>query len=151
MTYYQYPDGEVHDLSFTPGEHSEGVAMTEKAGKAARAVYCRRELKKLLKPGATVLCILRHVSASGMSRRIDLYTIKRNELIYLSAYAADLAGDKLSDKGGIVVGGCGMDMGCHLVHCLGARIWPKGTRKPHGKRNGEPDHEGGYALRQEWI
>lgn len=32
----------------------------------------KRELRKLLKPGQTVYCILRHRSASGMSRVIDL-------------------------------------------------------------------------------
>ena len=151
MTYYQYPNGEVHELNFKPGPHSDGVALTKAEGEKARKVYCRRELKKLLKPGATVLCILRHVSQSGMQRRIDLYTIKQNKLVYLSAYAADLLGGRLHKDGGIAVGGCGMDMGFHLVYSLGSRMWPKGTRKPHSRRNGEPDTAGGYALEHEWV
>lgn len=53
--------------------------------------------------------------------------------------------------GGVRVGGCGMDMGFHLVYQLGSVLWPKGTKKPHGKRNGEPDYSGGYALKHEWL
>jgi hypothetical protein len=61
-------------------------------------------------------------------------------------------GDRFDrNREGIVVGGCGMDMGFHLVYNLGATLWPKGTEKPHGTRNGEPDTSGGYALKSRWI
>lgn len=56
-----------------------------------------------------------------------------------------------SDQQGIRVGGCGMDMGFNLVYNLGATLWPKGTKKPHGTRNGEPDTAGGYALKHRWL
>lgn len=51
----------------------------------------------------------------------------------------------------IKIGGCGMDMGFALVYELGMKLWPDGTPEPHGQRNGEPDSNGGYALRQRWI
>jgi hypothetical protein len=59
--------------------------------------------------------------------------------------------DRLADDGGIKIGGCGMDMGFDLVYSLGATLWPNGTRKPHGTRNGEPDSAGGYALNHRWM
>lgn len=66
--------------------------------------------------------------------------------------AAKAMGDNYdSDRSGIKSSGCGMDMGFALVYSLGATIWPKGTPKPHGKRNGEPDREGGYALKHSWL
>lgn len=110
----------------------------------------RAYLLKFLKPGSQVLTVLRNVSRSGMSRRIDLYTIHRDEMVYLSHAAAVVMGDPRPDDG-IKVSGCGMDMGFHLVYNLGATLWPKGTAKPHGTRNGEPDSDGGYALKQRWL
>lgn len=68
-------------------------------------------------------------------------------------YTASIAmADKWdADRGGIRIGGCGMDMGFSLVYSLGHTLWPKGTPKPHGKRNGEPDSAGGYALKHSWL
>lgn len=45
------------------------------------------ELRKLLKPGTTVYTVLRHVSASGMSRRIDLYIMRKGEPRYITYFA----------------------------------------------------------------
>lgn len=107
-------------------------------------------LHKVLKPGSEVLTVLRNVSRSGMSRRIDLYTVHKGEIVYLSHTAAVVMGLP-SPNNGIKVGGCGMDMGFHLVYNLGATMWPKGTPKPHGTRNGEPDSDGGCALKHAWL
>ena len=71
-------------------------------------------------------------------------------ILDLDYNAAALTGRSLGDNG-VVVQGCGMDMGFDLVYSLGYAIWPKGTPKPHGKRNGEPDRDGGYALKHSWI
>lgn len=68
---------------------------------------------------------------------------------YLAARAMDSTWD--SDRGGIRMGGCGMDMGFAAVYNLGAAMWPKGTPNPHGRRNGEPDSAGGYALKHSWL
>lgn len=110
----------------------------------------RAYLLKFLKPGTTVLTVLRNVSRSGMSRRIDLYTINKGEPVWLShAAAVVMVNPRPTDV--IRVSGCGIDMGFHLVYSLSARLWPKGTAKPHGTRNGEPDSTGGYALKQRWL
>ncbi len=106
-------------------------------------------LRELLKPGDTVYTILRHRSRSGMSRRISAVTADHHDLDWLIERAGIF---KSSSRGpGLVLGGCGMDMGFHLVYNLGASLWPNGTPEPHGRRNGEPDSAGGYALKQRWL
>lgn len=137
----------VRYTAHTNPERSEHVKYRDKDRQEAAA-----ELRKLLKPGTTVYTVLRHVSSSGMSRRIDLFVIKGGRLVFLSGYAGRLLGlHRRGRHDGLVVGGCGMDMGFHLVYELGAALWPKGTRTPHGIRNGQPDTDGGYALKHSWI
>lgn len=109
-------------------------------------------LHEILKPGDTVYTVLKHVSASGMSRSIQLKIVVDGDIVDITYYAARALGEKIDAKnGGIKIGGCGMDMGFELVHDLGRTLWPKGTPEPHGTRNGEPDNDGGYALKQRWI
>jgi hypothetical protein len=148
MTYYRFESGAVFDLAHVP---TEGTKLSEREGKHARAEYCKAELREILQPGSTVYTVLRHVSSSGMQRRIDMYAIVDNEPRYLSMLAADAMGDRLHKDGGIIVNGCGMDMGFHLVCNLGATLWPEGTPAPHGMRNGKPDSTGGYALEHQWL
>lgn len=69
----------------------------------------------------------------------------------ISRLAAGAIGARLSKGGDVIMGGAGMDMGFALVYSIGRAIWPNGTSKPHGRRNGEPDSDGGYALNHEWI
>jgi hypothetical protein len=104
-------------------------------------------LHELLKPGDTVVCVLRSVAKSGMSRRIDFYTA---DLAYLTHSIAVVLGDA-EPKNGLRVDGCGMDMGFSVVYSLGDTLWPKGTDVPHGTRNGEPDSAGGYAIKHRWL
>lgn len=129
----------------------ESKKLTQKEGKRRLKEESLKRLHEILKPGDTVLTVLRHVSSSGMSRRIDLFTVKDNDIIFLSGYAAHVLDIKLSPKGGLVTGGCGMDMGFHLVYNLGLAMWLKGTPEPHGRRNGAPDSDGGYALKHRWM
>lgn len=68
---------------------------------------------------------------------------------WLAARAMDDTFDR--DRQGIKIGGAGMDMGFALVYNLGRTMWPKGTKKPHGTRNGVPDGDGGYALAHAWL
>lgn len=111
----------------------------------------RETLLELLKPGDTVYTVLKHVSRSGMMRHIQLKIVRNGDICDITYHAAVVMGDSIAKDGGIRVAGCGMDMGFALVYNLGAVLWPNGTDKPHGTRNGEPDSEGGYALHQRWI
>jgi len=129
-----------------------------KAEQARRArEEARQELLKLLAPGAMVYTIRRHTSASGVSHVIDLAipvaredgALRIRNIGWLAAEAMDYTFDNRSR--GLKVRGGGMDMGYHLVHNLGRTLWPEGTAEPHGTRNGQPDRDGGYALKHEWL
>ena len=118
----------------------------------AERTKAAKELRKLLKPGTTVYTILRHRSASGMHRVVDVYIFRRNTPLRLSwpvAIATDAGYDTKHE--GVKAPGCGLDVGFQIVYNLGATLWPKGTKKPHGTRNGEPDSAGGYALNHRWL
>ncbi len=148
--YMKAPSGEVFTTS-NPEYHKGCTRLTISAGKLARKEYARAELRKLIAPGQRVHCVLRNVSGSGMSRRISLFITTGDDLRNIDMLTASAIGWKVSEKGGIVVSGCGMDMGFHIVYTLGYALWPHGTPEPHGKRNGEPDSDGGYALKHEWV
>lgn len=112
-----------------------------------------KTLRKALKPGQTIYFVVTHVARSGMQRSIEFYvpTMNRGRGLMISKITWELShvlGYRVDQKnGGLVVGGCGMDMGFHCVYTLGHKLWPKGTTKPHGARNGQPDSDGGYALK----
>lgn len=114
-------------------------------------------LQGWLKPGMVVNTILRKVSSSGMYRHISLLINVNGETVNISWYAAKAMGDKFCDNdNSIGVGGCGMDMGFHLVYNLGRTLFPQGFILPKGMtgRNGDKgkiDEDGGYALKQQWI
>ena len=149
--YMRAPSGEVFP-SEHPEYHRECENMGSGAkGKAARAEYCKAELRALLTPGDKVYCILRSVSSSGMSRAISLYVKSAGDMRNIDSLSADALGYKLAKKEGLLVSGCGMDMGFHLVYSLGCALWPAGTGTPHGIRNGKPDTDGGYALKHVWL
>lgn len=100
--------------------------MSTTTKKAEKAEACDR-LRDLVKPGERVYCVLRHVSASGMQRRIDFYSIGEDKRpLYLSGYIATALGMRRHDKQGLVVNGCGMDMGFHVVYELARTLWPEG-------------------------
>ena len=136
----------------------------------------RKELLTILKPGDTVCCILRHVSRSGMSREISFRTVDR-DVTYLFALVGDY---RRGTRDGLVVSGCGMDMGFAVVYNVSRRLYPDGfgvkgegplgheirpDTKEHATqavakgvkfygRNGDAsgwDNDGGYALESRWI
>jgi hypothetical protein len=119
MTYYQLADGSVHDLHHSP---SDAKRLTKAEGQRLERERAKAELRKLLTPGSTVNCILRHCSRSGMRRHISLL-VGDSDITHLAALAMV---EKRADDGGIKVDGCGMDMGFHLVYSLGRALFPDG-------------------------
>jgi hypothetical protein len=138
------------------------------------------KLRAILKPGMTLHTTIRHKSASGMSRAIDVYLLKNQGKDWLSYWVAKATTYQFSEKyEAVMLGGCGMDMGFHLVNTLSRVLFPEGFGivgelngkkvKPRSKahaaklveqgakfrgRNGDPsgwDNDGGYALNQEWL
>lgn len=131
------------------------MARRTKAQLAEQA-EARETLRGILSPGDKVQCVLRHVSRSGMSRDIDFYVVQVDDhgkpfMRYLTGYIATALDYPMAKSRGMKVGGCGMDMGFHVVYNVGRVLWPNGTPTPHGRRNGEADSDGGYALKSEWI
>lgn len=105
------------------------MAVSKKAQQEAR-----ERLRKWVKPGDTIYCILRHVSSSGMTRVIDLATVNDGEILSIGYDAALALGwpyDRRRE--GVRVPGTGMDMGFHLVDSLGHALF------------------GGAALKHRWL
>jgi len=150
-TYMRTPSGEVFETSH-PEYHSDCENLSGGTkGYAARQEYARATLRKTIKPGSTVYTLVRRVSSSGMSRNISVFVVEHGAIRNIDVLVSDATAHALAKDEGIRMQGCGMDMGFALVYSLGKALWPKGTRKPHGTRNGEPDSDGGYALRHSWI
>lgn len=138
--------------SWHAGEEHKATRKADRERIATRS-EARARLLEWLAPGSRVATLVRHVSRSGMQREISLYVATlidgKPEIMCLDYWASRLLGHTIGKHGGIVVGGCGMDMGFKLVYDLGCMLWPNGTDAPHGRRNGEPDTAGGYALKHD--
>ena len=99
----------------------------------------RERLRRLVKPGDTLYCILRHVARSGMMRVIDLVKAEDGEILHLGYDAALALGwpyDRRRE--GVRVAGCGMDMGFHLVYSLAHALSERGEGA-------------GYSLTHRWL
>lgn len=121
--------------------------------KEARASEAVTELRRLVKEGENVYTSLRQVSANGMSRHIFCFVaLKGNEnskgkpyirnITHLVGYAL---GYKVSEKtGALVVGGCGMDMGYHIVSSLASKLG-------YTKKGGAQSAGNCYGLSHSWL
>lgn len=94
-----------------------------KTEKEEAIAWCKKNIKK----GTRIYSVLNGVSSSGMTRHISFYmtmramTTKRNaphEIVCLNYYIAKACEYKLDKDGALVIGGCGMDMGYHVVTSL---------------------------------
>lgn len=137
-----------------------------KKSEAEKAEAIER-LREWLQPGDTVYTVLRHVSRSGMQRVIGLVIFRDGQPLHPNYLAGTALGMRVdSHKDGLVVGGCGMDMGFHVVYelshtlfpdgfpCTGNDDCPAGYHYNHqtGKREYPERHrDGGYALRHKWL
>ena len=89
----------------------------------------------------TAYTILKSVSASGMSRTMKVVTSHEGQVIDLTWYVAKIGIGTLTEKNGqrvLRVGGCGMDMGFHIVYSLSCALY--------GSAN-----DGGYTLSHLWL
>src|SRR5688572_20532568 len=99
-----------------------GLSKAKQAERDAALV----QLREWLPPGSTVYCVLRHVSRSGMQREISLHFIEDGEMRWASGLVARALGMRQGKRDGIVIGGCGMDMGFALVHELAYALYKGG-------------------------
>lgn len=159
-----------------------GAIPTVREAEQAAAIV---RLKEWIKPGDTLYTETKNVSRSGMSRVIQVIKIScldgQPSLLYLG-YSVALALDWKYDKEreGVKVGGCGMDMGFHVIHMLGYALYGRKAEAGTGKeandlrralftadsfyytQGGQPKPDpnkpdrlwfggAGYALKQRWL
>jgi hypothetical protein len=94
-----------------------------------------KRLKEVLKKGDTLFTQLEYVSKSGMMRHIKVRQLKNNRPLDWTYLISDALDWNMSDKTrAIKVGGCGMDMGFHLIYTLSRNLF-----------------NDGYAIKQEWL
>lgn len=128
-------------------------------------------LKARLKPGSTVYTSVSQVSQSGMSRHIHCYIVDGAEINNITYWVARVCGDRISPKsGGLVISGCGMDMGFAVVYNLSRVLFQEGfdcagESCPSNDHHNPPypprstfketqmrhSGDGGYALHQRWL
>lgn len=132
-----------------------------KYSKAEKAEAFQR-LREWLKPGDTVHTIVEHVARSGMSRSIRVVILRDGEALHPNHAVSVLLGLSRAKRGdGMIVGGCGMDMGFHVVNSLGYALF--GEEAEHGKGKAanklrkaiyEADkhywHQGGKTEKPDW-
>jgi hypothetical protein len=113
-------------------------AQAEQEKESARA-YLLSILGKQEKP--TLYTNLKHVSTSGMSRDMKVLAVVGGEIVDVTFYVGKLDIGTLKERNGqrvIRVGGCGMDMGFHIVYTVSAVLYGYEDR-------------GAYTIRHEWI
>ena len=82
--------------------------------------YSTQQLKDAFPKGSTVYLVIRQVSRSGMYRHISCHSVKDSNINHYSYHVG--------------VGGCGMDMGFHMVYTLASVLYGDG-----------------YALKERYI
>jgi hypothetical protein len=125
------------------------ATLSKKEQKQADYDYAKKQLLEYyLDEGDTVYTVLRSVSSSGMSRTISLKIARNGKILDLTYYASVVLGYKLVEVNGsraLRVGGCGMDMGFHVVYSLSSVLF-------RDKYEGQPDKaDAGYSLNQAWA
>lgn len=113
------------------------------------------KLHEVLSPGDTIFTVLRHVSPSGLTRWISPFIVRDGTPEDISWLAAVVLEASVSSRyGGVKMEGVGIDMGFALVYNLSSQLFPDGFAVEGRGRNGDMsgwDHDGGYALRREWM
>ena len=123
--------------------------MTKKQQKQESYDYAKKQLLEyFVTEGDTIYTVLRSVAPSGMSRTMSLKMAKGEYIQDLTYYASIVLDYPLVEVNGsraIRVGGCGMDMGFHVVYSLSRVLF-------RDKYEGQPDAvDAGYSLSQAWL
>ena len=95
-----------------------------------------QQLKKLFPKGSTAFTSVTKVAPSGMSRHIQVFKAHGvDEMRFPTYMIAEYLDMRYKDETqSIFVGGCGMDMGFHLIYRLSSKLY-----------------DDGYAIKQRWL
>ena len=92
-------------------------------------------LKKEIKKGDSIYTVLTKVNNMGTYRHIKPILFKDNQPLFLTYQIATALQYPIKEKTySIGVGGCGMDMGFHLIYNLSSTLFGDG-----------------YAIKQRWL
>jgi hypothetical protein len=102
----------------------------------ADQTHCLEQLRQWLPKGTRVFTVLRAVSRSGMRREVSVVVFLRGDdrPIHPNYHVSQVLGLRRGKTDGVVLNGCGMDMGFHLVYELAHALY----------RDAD-------ALTQEWL
>jgi len=124
--------------------------MTKKEQKQQEVQEAKEQLLKwFVKEGDTVYTVLRSVSSSGMSRTMSLKVANEGRISDLTYWASKVLDYPLVEVNGsraLRVGGCGMDMGFHVVYSLARGLF----RDKYEAGQGDVV-DAGYSLSQAWL
>jgi hypothetical protein len=113
-------------------------AQAQQEKEEARA-YLLSIMEKQATP--TLYTNLKHVSSSGMSRDMKVLAVVEGQIVDVTWYVGKLDISTVKERNGqrvLRVGGCGMDMGFHVVYSVSAVLYGYEER-------------GAYTIRHEWI
>lgn len=109
--------------------------MTKKEALKNERMEAKEALLQILQAGNElrfvnrIHVINRYTSQNGMNRVISCHVLKDGELYNVSWRVAKALGWNYSDRyQGVKVGGCGMDMGFHLVYQLSHELFGDGYK-----------------------
>ena len=136
--------------------------MAKVSEKKQREHDAVERLRGWLPPGATLYTTVNSVARSGMSRTISCFIVGSNgDIMNVSGYVAFALGYRRNEKtGGVVVGGCGMDMGFHIANSLSYRLHGNDTVGVEAKKANDkgypfspkPDnYRAGYSINHRWL
>ncbi len=123
--------------------------MSKTKDKEAARQDAREYLLGFISPGTDIYTV--SVNPAFTQHRVFVIVATENSdgkpfLRDITGMVARAAGFRVATSGAIQQGGGGYSKSFQIVYSLGCALWPNGTPEPHGKRNGEPDSAGGYAL-----
>jgi len=91
-------------------------------------------LRAWMPRGSTVYLVLRHRSRGGMTREIGVVVVHEGKAVHASFAVSDAFGYRIGKRDGVIVHGCGMDMGFALVARMAVAL-----------------HDEQRALKHEWL
>jgi hypothetical protein len=93
-------------------------------------------LREWIPRDSVVFTILRSVSRSGMRREIGVVVFPPGSKrpVHPNYSVSLVLGLRQGKRDGVIVNGCGMDMGFEIVYRLGSKLYDEG-----------------YALKHEWL
>jgi hypothetical protein len=117
----------------------ERLIMTKKEVKQQIKKEAIDILKSIIKKDDVLYTQLNHISQSGMMRHISIKYIKDNKPMDITGYIAEAndwkeAKNRFGGYNGIKVGGCGMDMGFHVIYNISKTLF-----------------NDGYAIKHQWL